>query len=203
MSDLDQNLIDVAMGPDPAMLQQNPDQPRHGLYVEFYMHPVPDKAETLKQGRPIHKEVAYVMIMIPGDKGAIVRRPVRTGQDKNHDNNRFHNEYVAFVQNKDAPVDGMLLEHWKELNSAQVMDLQHIGIKTVEHLAELNDTVVQKFMGLADLKNRARKHLATSSRGASKKLLEAELEKRDNDMATMRGVMEAMQEELAQLKNDR
>ena len=197
MSELDQELVDMAMGPE---LQQNPDQTRHGLYVEFYMHAIPDKEKTLEQGRPIHKEVAYVMIMIPGDKGQIVRRPVRTGQHPNHDNNRFHNEYVAFIQNKDAPVDGMLLEHWNELNKAQVMDLQHIGIKTVEHLADLNDTVLQKFMGLADLKTKAKKHLSATSRGASKKQMEAELAKRDNEIDTLNSTVEDMAVQLKEMR---
>ena len=202
MSELDNELIDLALGPEQQM-QQNPNQPRHGLYVEFYMHAIPDKEQTLAQGRPIHKEVAYIMIMIPGDKSQIVRRPVRTGQDPMHDNNRFHNEYVAFMQQKDAPVDGMLIEQWSEMNTAQVMDLQHIGIRTVENLAELNDTVLQKYMGLADLKNKAKKFLAASNRGASKKQLENELAKRDNEMQTMQAVMEEMQKELAELKKDR
>ena len=199
MSELDQNLIDMAMGPDQQM-RQNPDQARHGLYVEFYMHPVADKEETLKQGRPIHKEVAYVMIMVPGDKGQVVRRPIRTGQDPKHDNNRFHNEYVAFLQNKDAPIEGMLLQHWNELNTAQVMDLQHIGIKTVEHLADLNDNVMQKYMGLSDLKTRAKKHLAATNRGASKKVLEAELGKRDNEIETLKQALAEQGEAIAELR---
>lgn len=192
-----EGFTEIALGPQA---QHDPNKPAHGLYVEFYMQAAPDPAETLKQGRPIHKEIAYVMIMVPGDKGAIVRRPVRTGHDPKHDNNRFHNEYVAFLQNKDAPVEGMLLDQWDELNTAQVMDLQHLGIKTVEHLANLNDTAVQKFMGLADLKNKAKAHLEVTGRGASIGQMQAELAKRDNDLATMAETLKAMQEEMAELR---
>jgi hypothetical protein len=43
----------IAMG-DP-MQQQG-----HGLYAEFYMHPVHNEAESEEQGRPIYEEKEYV-----------------------------------------------------------------------------------------------------------------------------------------------
>ena len=92
-----EGFTDLAFGPD--VQTQQPNMPnRHGLYVEFYMHPVQDKAETIKAGRPIYNEKPYVMIMVPGDKASIIRRPVRTGQKPGDDNNRFHNEDVAFKE---------------------------------------------------------------------------------------------------------
>ena len=192
-----EGFTEIAMGPQQ---QQDPNAPRHGLYVEFYMNAVQDPVETLAQGRAIHRELPYVMIMVPGDKGSVVRRPVRIGQSPKHDNNRFHNEYVAFMQQKEQPIEGTLLEDWPELNVAQVMDLQHLGIKTIEHMAELNDSAVQKHMGLADLKNKAKAYMTQAAKSVPKKQLEAALKERDNELETMQNTMEAMQSEMAELR---
>lgn len=187
---------DLAM-PQP---QQPGTTPKHGLYVEFYKHAVKDAARTLEEGRDIHKEVDYVMIMVPGDKGSIVRRPIRTGQDPKHDNNRFHNEYVAYLQNKEVPVEGTMLETWPELNTAQVLDLQHLGIKTVEHLANLNDTAVQQYMGLVDLKQKAKLYVEAMASGAPMKQMEAALKDRDNQINSQANAIEEMAKRIQDLE---
>ena len=79
---------------------------KHGMVVEFYMNSVQDKVESNEQGRPVWHEVPYVMVRVPGQNQQVVRRPVRTGQHPMHDNNRFHNEYVAFLQQKEQPTEG-------------------------------------------------------------------------------------------------
>ena len=40
-----EGFTDIALGPQGG----DPNKPRHGLYVEFYMNAVQDKEESLKQ----------------------------------------------------------------------------------------------------------------------------------------------------------
>lgn len=195
LSNLDAGFNDMAM-PEQTAQQQ----PRHGLFVQFYMHPKHDKEKSIEAGRPIYAEVPYLMIMVPGDKASIVRRPVRTGQNPKDDNNRFHNEYVAFIQKEEQPSEGTMLEQWPQINRAQVMELQHIGIKTVEHLAELNDTSLQNYMGLINLKKKAVAYLAIVKDEAPMIRLQAEIDSRDTQMASMQEAMDEMQKELKKLK---
>ena len=198
----DMNFTELAMGPEIAARQPNMPN-RHGLYVEFYMEAVQDKIASLEAGHPKFKDTPYIQIMVPGDKGAVIRRPVRTGQSPDHDNNRFHNEYVAFVQQEKAPVEGYPLEQWAQLTKSQVLELQHFGFKTVEHLAEVTDTNAQKFMGLFDLRDKAKSFLKLSKDEAPMQLLQAEIEHRNDQLLSMQSQMEEMANELAELKGKR
>ena len=191
--------FETMVNPQPPIgaVQQ---RPSHGLYVEFYMHPVEDKEQTEEQGRLICIEVPYIMIMTPGDKTSVIRRPVQTGQHIRSDNNRFHSEYVAFRQGLMAPVEGTPLEQWAQITRAQVMELSHLGIKTVEHLANLNDAHAGKFMGLSDLKIKANNFLEATAGEAPLRKMEALLKVRDNEIDTLKNVVEEMKGELADMK---
>ena len=186
-------------------LMATPQQPgiqrsAHGLYVEFYMHPVEDVEKSKENNRPMFKEVPYIMIMTPGDKTSVIRRPVQTGQYERADNNRFHNEYVAFRQGLMTPVEGTPLEQWAGITRSQVLELEHLGIKTVEHLANLNDSHASKFMGMQDLKAKANRYLEAAAGDIPLAKLDAALKERDNEIETLKNVVEEMRGELAELK---
>ena len=195
----DMNFTELAMGSEVQQMQ--PGMPnKHGLYVEFYFEPEPDAQMTLEAGHPKFKEVTYIMIMTPGDKGAVIRRPIRTGQHPKHDNNRFHNEYVAFLQRGEQPLDGMPLSEWPQMTRSQVLELEHFGIKTVEHLANLTDGNAQKFMGLVTYREKARAFLESAKEAAPMQQLHAEIEHRNEELSSMQMQMKEMAEELAELK---
>ncbi len=197
-----EGFTELAMSSEIAA--QQPSMPnRHGLYCEFYLEAEPDKAATLAAGHPKFKEVPYIMIMVPGDKGSVVRRPVRTGQNPEHDNNRFHNEYVAFMQQKAAPVDGMPLEEWPQVTRSQVLEMNHFGIKTVEHLSDVSDINAQKFMGLLDLRNKARAYMQSAREDGGFGKLYEELKVRDSTILDLTNTVKAMQDELKEMKEKR
>ena len=196
----DMNFTEIAMGPDVQQQQQQQMPNKHGLYAEFFMEAVQDPAASLEAGHPKFKDEPFIMIMVPGDKGSIIRRPIRTGQHPKHDNNRFHNEYVAFIQNEKAPLEGLPLEEWPQVTKSQVMELKHFGIKTVEHLAELTDTNAQKFMGVFDLRTKARTYIEASKSDAPFQKLHAEIDHRNSQISDLMAAVEAMKDELAELK---
>ena len=195
----DMNFTEIAMGPEVQQQQQNMPN-KHGLYCEFYMEAVRDAPASLEAGHPKFKDLPYIMIMVPGDKASIVRRPVRTGQHPDHDNNRFHNEYVAFMQGEKVPLEGLPLSEWPLMTKSQVLELNHFGIKTVEHLAEVTDTNAQKFLGVFALREKARTYIEASKNDAPFQQLHAEIDARNDQISELTNVVAAMKDELAELK---
>ena len=196
MEDIE-GFTELAMGKEQQQ-QQVPN--KHGLYAEFYMEAERDPVATLEAGHPKFRDVPYVRIMVPGDKSSIVCRPVRTGQLPNHDNNRFHNEYVAFLQGAETPMMGLPLAEWPLVTKSQVLELNHFGIKTVENLAELTDTNVQKFMGLVSLREKARTYIEASKNDAPFQQLHAEIDSRNDQILELKNTVEQMMLELKDLK---
>jgi hypothetical protein len=122
------------------------------LYVKFYRDTLPDDVETKKQGRPIFKEVDYVMIQTPGDLLKTVKRPVRPD-----DQRRFPRLWDAYANGKDQDdLVGTPLAQWPGISRAQVEELAFFKVKTVEQLATVPDNILQKFMGLTSLRQAAR-----------------------------------------------
>lgn len=181
--------------------QSNPQTPSaHGLFVEFYMFPKQNEEKSNEEGRPIFEEKPYIMIMVPGDKSSIVRRPVRTGMHPKDDNNRFHNEYQAFMQKKDQPLEGTPLAQWPQITRAIVLELEALNVRTVEHLGNMPDTFASQYMGMQDLKQKANKWLELTKSEAPMQQLQAELLERDSLIASQGSAIEALQAELAQMK---
>jgi|TARA_R110000822_G_scaffold78819_1_gene188779 hypothetical protein len=165
----------------------------HGLRVEFYMHPALDEKKSNEEGRPIYEELPYVMIMVPGDKSTVVRRPVRKGMHAKSDNNRFRNEYQAFLEKKTQPIQGTLLREWPQITRAQVMELEHLNIRTVENLAEMADGYAQQYMGLNSLKTKASKWLELTKAEAPMVMLQAALKEKDEQIASQGNAIEELQ----------
>lgn len=131
-------------------------QPQAGdekLYVRFYKDVIADQTKTKEEGRPIFKEVTFVMIQAPGDLLKCIKRPMRPGMD----DVRFPKQWQAFSAGQDQEVtSGTPLAQWPMITRAQAEELAYFKIKTVEQLAGVADNLLQKYMGLQTLKQRAK-----------------------------------------------
>lgn len=187
---------------DPTRIGQNQQiqASTHGMYCNFYMEAEQDLVKSLEEGRPIFKESPYVMIMTPGDQSSVVRRPIRTGHHPKDDNNRFAVEYNAFLNNMEQPIEGTLLSEWPQISKSQCLELDALHIKTVEQLANLNDGAASQYMGMQDLKSRAKAWIELASAEAPLAFMTAQLEERDDAIASMKNTMLEMQAELGDLK---
>ena len=165
------------------------------LYVQFYIHARADSAKSTAEGRPIFNDTEYVRIMVPGDKGSIIERPVRPV-----DTQRFPRQYQAFKNNDDEVLTGTPLEHWPGISRSQVEELKFFHIRTVEQLADVPDSHAQKFMGINALKSRAQAYIELAKGNAPLEQMQAELEERDLTIATMQETMAALQERLLALE---
>lgn len=157
-----------------AMREHDRHRGDENLYVKFFSHPQQDKEKTLSEGRPIFVDTEYVQIMVPGDKGNVVMRPVRPD-----DKHRFPKQYLAFSTDQEEILEGTPLDKWNFLSSAQVEELKYFNIRTVEQLATVSDGNSQKFMGIQILRQRAVEYVNATATDAPIAQLQEELEQRD------------------------
>ena len=172
----------------------------HGLYAEFYAHPVQNQQKSADEGRPIYEDLDYIRIMVPGDKSSVIERPIRFGPTPMHDNNRFAREYALYKQGAEQVLVGTPLTEWPVISRSQCKELVHFNVKTVEQLADMPDTAVQNFSGVGVLRNLAKKFIVQAKEGAPLVQMQNELAKRDEDIEALREQVNALVDELGESK---
>lgn len=167
------------------------------LYVHFYSDAVPDEDESNKAGRAIFRERDFVMIMVPGDKYSIVRRPIQP-----KDLQRFGDRYQAFkIGRAQETASGTPLHTVSWLTKSQVKELEFFGCYTLENLAGIPDSVAQKFMAVQALKQRARDAIQSAKDSAPLLTLRAEIERKDSELEILRKNQADMMAQITQLQN--
>jgi hypothetical protein len=174
-----------------AFQQENEADKR--LLVQFSMFPVQDSAASAKEGRPIFKEVEYVMIMVPGDKQSVVHR-----RAEERDKFRFPKQYQAFLNKKSQETsNGTPLKAVTFLSLGQVKELEFFNVYTVEQLAEIPDAHASRFMGIQTLKQQAKDFLKAAREVAPLTAMRAELDKKENDL---KAALHAIEEQGKRIK---
>ena len=164
------------------------------LLVKFYIKPRPDKTATLEKGRPCFKDVEYIDIRIPGSRDG-VGRPA-TDDDKA----RFPLHYQAFKNRTEEDfVEGTLLSEWPLVGRSQAEELAFFNCKTVEQLAEMDDSRCTGFMGIQKLKQTAKDWLARAAEDAPAAKLAAELEQRDEKITELEKTVTEMSAKIDRL----
>lgn len=148
------------------------------LLIKFEMFPHPNEVKSVEAGHPVYDDREYITIIVPGDKNSVVHRPV-WAQDKQ----RFSRQYAAFKANESQEVRGLPLKMWGGMTLGQAKEFEYFNVKTVEQLAETADGV--QIHGFQGLKQKARDYLAYTKEHQPLLQMRAELDKRDNDAATM------------------
>lgn len=164
------------------------------LVVRFEQYPHKNDAQTREEGRPIFEMTEYIKIMVPGDKDTVIHRPVREA-----DKVRFSKQYERFRANLSQST-GFPLSEWPKVTRAQVEELAYFNIRSVEDLANVNDGVIGRFAGLVDLRRKAQEHLALLKEQAPMDKLQAELAKRDEQIAALTAQMNELVSERVNAK---
>lgn len=127
--------------------------------AHFHYEAVQNKAKTEQKGRPVFDQIPFVKIRIPGDNTSVVDRKV-TDADKE----RWPATWERFCKKQEQVAEGTPVEHWPRLTVAQVALLKHLGIPTVEALANVGDSALEKIgPGARELQNHARAWLKPQS----------------------------------------
>lgn len=166
------------------------------LLVKFYMKPTKNRVKSIESGRPIFDDVVWVSIMVPGNKNTIVERVARDTDKK-----RFSKHFSAFEDHgTEEYVSGTPLDSWPVLSRSQVEEMKFFNIRTVEQLANMNDTDAQKFMGIATLRTKAKMFLEAAEGGAPMEALQEAMEQKDNELNALRESLDSQAEMIAALQ---
>lgn len=110
---------------------------------------------------------------------------------------RFSNQWKAFTEGREAITHGQPIEHAGFISPAQVEDLKHLKIFTVEDLAAIPDSALPSLgHGGVTLKLRAQAHLDKSKGGHMIDKLIDEKEDLKNEVARLRTEMLEIAEEM-------
>lgn len=166
-----------------------------GVHVQFEMLPVLHGIESAAHGREIYVDEPHVRVRVAGmDKDEWVS-PVNE-QIKA----RFPEEWEQFQKGMEAPKIGTPLHAWGQMTPARIKNLEGFNVYTVEDIAVLSETAIQKIgMGARKLQEDARKFLSLSQTSADVKKLE-ELEKTNAEQAQAIKDLQAQMAELLKPK---
>lgn len=166
-----------------------------GLYVEFYVEAVEDKEESIKQGRPIFRDVEMTSIRIMGDNKTHVVRPVdlKGSNVVPSDPIRWPRQWAAFKNKQVNPKTGTPITEWPPISKSQAMVLKSLNIHTVEDLAQVSDSNLGNMgMGARDLRDKAVVYLNQAKDGSGlislqeqNKDLKLQIEALRNQMAAL------------------
>jgi cell division protein FtsB len=177
------------------------DEQRPHLHVEFYMdtREIPNKSR--EAGRPIYEDIEMVKIRFAGDKYNVhvapaneygAKRDPMTNQRLTYAQ-QFPEHYRAFKDGIEFHGSGTPLSEAPFLTMAKRKELEAANVFTLEALAGLDGTFLQKLgMGARELKNQAEAYLETAKGTAVATKLAAENE-------AMKAQMEALKAQMAEL----
>jgi len=159
------------------------------LLVHFFKDAVQNNFKTKEAGRPIFDEFDFVKVMAPGSRDTVVTR-VADGSDYAR---RFPTQWAQYKARQEQSLTGTPLSQVPWLTVGQIAEFNAVNCRTVEQLVGMPDNLSQKFMGHFQIKQRAQVYLDAAKSAAPALKLQAELEKRDMEIAELRGMIEAMQ----------
>jgi hypothetical protein len=169
--------------------------PANHVRGEFFMDTVKDVRASLDAGRDIFTERERVRIIIPGMIASVLVKDVTEEHRE-----RWPEQYRAFSSGRDPVLSGTPLEEWPVLNKAQVAELLHLQIRTVEELAGLSDIAVQHVgMGGRTLRERAQGWLDEAQHEAFTNKVLHENDVLRSEVATLRTQVEELSRHLTNL----
>ena len=171
------------------------------LHVEFYTDAIENKRKTIDSGRPIFEDVEMVRVKIAGDPkntfvgpaNAECGRDRETGEKITY-KDRFPEHYRFFADHKGAAVIGTPLTEVPWLTASKAQELKALNIMTVEALAQLDGTLLQRIgIGARELKNQATAWLDKAEGSKVQAHFAAELSARDEVIEQLKRDIAALQ----------
>lgn len=153
------------------------------LIAFFHIEAVKNQTKSDEQGRLVCDDIEHITIITPGQRDTLVTEVT------DHYRRRFSKRYEAWKARQEAPAEGTPLTEVPWLTKSQIAEFNWMHVKTVEQLVNLSDAVAQKFMDFHKIKARAQRFLDAAKEAAPDLKLEAELAKRDEELAELKAQM--------------
>ncbi len=155
--------------------------PRGSSRPRFHIEAVQDELASAREGRPIFREEERVEIFMPGNPWSI---PVHRVTDVHRQ--RWPREYEQFRAGIEQTAEGTLIGEWPIINRAMAMELNGLGIQTVEELAALSDLGCQRIMGGTMFRAKAKAYLDDAERIALTEQQGAKIEAQNSEIASLK-----------------
>lgn len=166
--------------------QQQQSEADRKLFVIFFKGTVKNETKSIAEGRPIFDEIDLVKIMTPGSRDTFVGDATPDYQA------RFPQQWARYKANQSQEVGGTPLNMVPWLTIAQIEEFKAFNVRTVEGLAGMADAVAQKFMGFHEFRRKAQAFLDAAKESAPIHKMQAELQKRDDEIAQLKDTVAAL-----------
>jgi hypothetical protein len=142
------------------------------LVAEFYIRAVENEFQSDLQQRPVFEDKTFIKKWSPGDRTTVIDRPIVESDKK-----EFPIQWAAFMNNEQQMMSGVPVDVWHEVTPSQKAEMNAMGFRTVESIAQASDAQVQS-MGPAgnSLRIKAQRFLNSEEKrgpGRPRKELEA------------------------------
>lgn len=175
---------------------EDPRKSDNKAFVRFHLRPVKNDAKSAEAGRPIYEDREYVEIMVPGNDN---NRPVLRVTEI--ERQRFAQQYRRWKETgEETYLTGTHLTEVPWLTRSQVEELAYMRIRTLEHLAAVDDVACQRMMGLLELRKKAIESLKRSEAEAPFTKLQEQLDALAADNASMKLVIKEQAERIKTLE---
>jgi hypothetical protein len=133
-----------------------------GITPVFFLEPVTNPRKSAEAGRPICDDEERVRLFVAGDPYNQVVHPVNQAMRE-----RFPDAYRAFKEKREMHIEGTPIRQWALLTPANIAEFEAIKIFSVEGLAQIPDSSLQRVMGLREWREKAKAWLATAKDSAA------------------------------------
>jgi len=171
-----------------------------GLIVKFDTESVLDKGATFEAGHPVYTDMEFITIIPPGKAGRnlVTRSPVTE-----YYRWRFATDYGNWKRGRTAVQSGTPLSVWPAVGPAQIKELEHLNVFTVEQFVSLPDNNSSAIRGFQGLKAKAKAFLENAEKASANGALHAELAKRDEQIAALQAQLQQVIDGQAAAAEDR
>jgi hypothetical protein len=151
------------------------------LSIRFYQDKLLMGFASEQAGHPVFEDRDFIEITVPGDMNNVLNREV-TDKDKKD----FAASYARYKEGLEPSVEGIPLEAWARLTAATVANYKALGVKTVEHIAQMSDQTCNKVaMGAMADRTAAKAYLAQAKDSALAQKQALEIERQNNLIADL------------------
>ena len=108
----------------------------------FFIRAVQNIKKSEEAGHPMFDDVEYIEVRHPGEMHMIPCCRVKESHKL-----FYAKEYEAFKRGEEVPLEGFPITEWAPITKATAENLKHMGVHTVENLANMTETAAQRLGG--------------------------------------------------------
>lgn len=127
-----------------------------GANVKFFYAYNENEEKSLKEGRPIFDEIPSISIQWPGMDETVRRIEPQDIQE-------YPEAYARFKANSEPISEGTPLAEWPIMNGSAMRELQYLGFRSVEQVANASDEAKRKLGTLSKFVKLAQEWLAAAN----------------------------------------